>query len=221
MVYIVQAEEQDITLDLLQQLAAVLLAESSGLTHADATYRIHSSHGILPVADKAEATRISQRFNEFGFRNFVLDELLGLPKPEHLNLEKPEVGGEVGLAVVARLRLVTERTIRSFNPRRFTLSLAVTGIPLRSSGIEERTVEESDTRDCLDLFTPGKHSRARPESSLPIQALLGNAAISNAYLSAGARSLMRGDRKSIPTFEKEDNHDKYVTWLYQLRYTRG
>ncbi len=99
MAYIIQAEEQEITSDLLQQLAPVLLAESPGLTPADATYRIRSSHGMLVIAGKAEAMRISQRFDQLGFPNFVLDELLNPPRAEHLNVEKPELDGEVELAV--------------------------------------------------------------------------------------------------------------------------
>jgi hypothetical protein len=220
MVYIIQAEEQEITFDLLQKLAAVLLAESPGLTPADATYRIHSSHGMLAMADKAEAMRISQRFHQLGFRNFVLDELLDPPKAEHLNLERPELSGEVGLVVLGRLRTVTERTVRDYDARRRSIALAVTGIPLPTSRARERTVEESDTRFCLDLFTPGKHWRARPGSPMPIQAVLSTVSIANAHLSRGVRSLLKGDR-DIPTFEKEDDYDKYVTWLYQLRFARS
>jgi hypothetical protein len=220
MAYIIQAEETEIPLELLQQLAAVLLAESPGLTHPDATYRIHSSHGIMLIADKAGATRISQRFNELGFRNFVVDELLELPKAEHLNLEKPELNEEVELAVVARLTLSTERTVSSLNVKRFSLSLALTGIPLPRAGIEQRTVQESDTRYCLDLFTLTRHWQARPGSRLPIEAVLGSLKTRDPYLSAGAKRLMSGER-NLPTFGDEADYEKYVTWLYQSRYARG
>jgi hypothetical protein len=220
MAYIIQAEEREITVDLVQQLAPILLAESPGLSPADATYRIRSSRGMLAIGDKAEAMRISQRFDQLGFRNFVLDELLDPPKAEHLNVEKPELDGEVGLVALAILHTVTERTVRDFDARRRSIALAITGIPLPTSGSRERTVEESDTRFCLDLFTPERHWGARPGSLVPIQAVLSTASIANAYLSSGVRSLPKGDR-NLPTFGSEADYNRYVTWLYQLRCARS
>ncbi len=220
MAYIIQAEETQIPLELLQQLAAVLLAESPDLTHADATYRIHSARGMMPVSDRAEATRISQRFAELGYQNFVVDELLDLPKAEPLNLEKPQLDEEVGLAVVARLHISTERTVTSFNVKRFSLSLALTGIPLPRAGREQKTVQDSETRYCLDLFTGRRHWKARPGSRRPIEALLGSMKTRDPYLSAGAKSLMSGER-NLPTFGDEEEYGRYLTWLYQLRYGRG
>jgi hypothetical protein len=215
--YLIQAdEEQEVSDDLLQQLAAVL-AESPELTFADATYRVHSSHGILAIEGKEEAARISQRFNDLGFRNFVVQELLTPPRPQHLNLETPELDEEVGLAVAARLHFVTERTVREFNVRRFSLSLAITGIPRPRAAIEKRTIEQSDTRFYLDLFTQTKHWRAQVGSPLPIQALLGKAQMPKAHLSKGVQILMQGEHH-IPTFQREDDYDKYITWLYQLRF---
>ncbi len=80
MIYVIQSEERDIPLELLQQLAAVL-AETPGLTHADATYRIHNSRGILAVENRSEADRVSQRFTELGFASFILEQLLTPPRP--------------------------------------------------------------------------------------------------------------------------------------------
>jgi hypothetical protein len=217
MAYIIQAEEQDISFHLLQQLAAVL-AETPGLTHADATYRIHSSHGILALADKAEATRISQRFTALGFQNFLRDELLHVPRPEHLNLEKPGLDGEAELVVAARLHVVTERHVLDINP--FRIRMAYPEIPIPGSSIEESTVEERDTHYCLDLFTSARHWRARPGSLPQIQAFLGATKKPDTCLNAGARDLINGERH-LPTFGSEEDYKKYVTWLYQLRYAKA
>ena len=217
MAYVIQAdEEEEISQDLLQQLAAVL-AESPELTFADATYRIHSARGILAVQGAEEAARISRRFNGLGFRTFVVQELLSPPRPQHLNLEKPGLDEEVGLAVAARLNFVTERTVREFNARRFLIGLATTGIPRRGAAMEKRTFEHSDTRFYLDLLTPTTRWQARAGSSVPIQAFLADTPMPDAYLSKGAKVLMQGDH-DIPTFQKDEDYDKYVTWLCQLRY---
>ena len=219
MAYVIQAdEEQEISHDLLQQLAATL-AESPELTFADATYRIHSSHGILAIQGTKEAARISRRFNDLGFRNFVVQKLLHPPRPQHLNLEKPELDEEVGLAVAARLHFVTETTVREFNARRFSIGLAITGIPRPGAAMEKRTVEHSETRFYLDLLTLTKRWQASAGSLAPIQALLAATPMPGAYLSKGAKTLMQGDH-DIPTFQKDEDYDRYVTWLCQLRYAK-
>jgi len=219
MIYIIQSEEQDIPLELLQQLAAVL-AEAPGLTHADATYRIHNARGILAVEDRAEADRVSQGFTELGFANFILEQLLTPPRPENLNLGKPDLDPDIGLAVVAKLQVVTERTVREFKQRGFAIGPALAGIPIPRVRMEERTVEDSDTRFYLDLFTSSRHWRARPGVPVPIQALLSTVVVKDAYLSAGARVLMQGDSRHVPRFDNEKDYDKYIMWLYQLKYAR-
>jgi hypothetical protein len=219
MIYVIQSEERDIPLELLQQLAAVL-AETPGLTHADATYRIHNSRGILAVGNRSEADRVSQRFTELGFASFILEQLLTPPRPENLNLEKPNLDPDIGLAVVARLHLVTERTVREFRQRGFAIGPALAGIPIPRVRMEERTVEDSDTRFYLDLFTSSRHWRARPGVPAPIQALLGTPVVKDAYLGAGARLLLQGDSRHLPRFDDERDYDRYIMWLYQLRYAR-
>jgi hypothetical protein len=54
---------------------------------------------------------------------------------------------------------------------------------------------------------------------VPIQALLADTPMPDAYLSKGAKILMQGDH-DIPTFQKDEDYDKYVTWLCQLRYAK-
>ena len=219
MAYLIQAdEEQEISQDLLQQLAAVL-AESPELTFADATYRIHSSQGILAIQGTEEAARISRRFTDLGFRNFVVQELLNPPKAQHLNLEKPALDEEVDLAVAARLHFVTERTVTEFNARRYLIGLATTGIPRRGAATEKRRVEQSDTRFYLDLFTVTTRWQARAGLSIPIRVFLADTTMPDAYLSKGARVLKQGGH-DIPTFQKEEDYDKYITWLWQLRHAK-
>jgi hypothetical protein len=217
--HLIQAdEEQEISQDLLQQLAAVL-AESPELTFADATYQIHSARGMLAIPGAEEAARISQHFNDLGFRNFVVQDLLTPPRPRHLNLEKPELDEAVGLAVAARLAVVTERTITEFNARRYVIGLATTGIPHRGAATDRRRVEQSDTRFCLDLLTPTTRWQARAGVSVPIRAFLTDTPMPDAYLSKGAGLLKQGSH-DIPTFQGETDYDRYVTWLYQLRYAK-
>jgi len=220
MAYIIQAEEREIPAELLGELAAAFLAQSPDLTHADATYRVRSAAGMLPMADMAAAARVAQRFNEIGLRCFVVERLLDLPRPEPLNLERPGPAAEADLAVAARLRLVTERTVREFSPRRLVRSMVITGLPLPGSATEERTVEDRDTRYCVDLFTAGRHWHARPGSPVRIRPLLGELKESGAYLSEGARRLLGGD-PGVRTFENEADYDHYLTWLYHMRYARA
>jgi hypothetical protein len=85
--------------------------------------------------------------------------------------------------------------------------------------MEKRTVEHSDTRFYLDLLTLTKRWQARVGSPVPIQALLADTPMPDAYLSKGAKILMQGDH-DIPTFQKDEDYDRYVTWLCQLRYAK-
>ncbi len=215
MVYIIQAQEQDISYEFLQNLANVL-ADSPGLTHADATFRVHNSHGIFAVEDPTDATRISQRFSELGLSNFIVPALLPPPKPEPLNADHPQLEGPVELAVAAELDLVAETTRWNFSPWRMRM-IYPSRIPIPGSGTEEWIEKREDTRFYLDLFTQTKHWRVRPGSSVVVQRLLGDLNLSGAYLNSGVKTLLRGERR-LPRFATEEEFDKYVSWLYQLRY---
>lgn len=219
MPYVIQAEEQEIDLDLLQRLADVLLAEVSDITRADATYRVRRAGGILQVKERAAADRISARFTELGLRSFALEELLDPPRPQHLNLEKPQIEGEVELAIAGRLHRVDRKVVKT---TRVGLSLpwAMAGIPVPKARTEERKVEESDTRYCLDLFASGTHWSARPGYPQAAQEMLTKVVTPATALSAGAASLLQGD-KNIPEFGQEADYERYVTWLYQQRYAAG
>ena len=214
MLYLVQAKEEEIGYELLQQLAAVM-AEAKEVTYADATYRIRSSYGVLGVEQKEEALRISRRFDELGFRHFVMEELLEPPAAVDLDLAASDFGQEVDLAAAAKLRLVTERTVRDINPLR--MRVAYPRIPIPSSAVEERTVRRQDTRYYLDLFTPYEHWRVRTGSVVRIEEQLSKISMRRPLLGEGVRKLARGDRNII-TFRSERDYDKYLKWLYQLKY---
>ncbi len=214
MVYVVQAEEREIPLDLLQQLAQVM-AESKEIVQADATYRIRSSRGILRFDDREEADRVSRGFYELGLPNFVLDELLQPPKPERLNLGKPVIDEEVALAAVAKLRITTERKTTEIKPLLMRMSFG--RIPMRDTAVQETTTKQRSTRFYLDVFTLHRHLRARTGTVMQILEFLGTMMMPGALLGEGAKRLMRGDRNVI-TFTDEKDYETYLKWLYQIRY---
>jgi hypothetical protein len=214
MTYLIQAEERDLSFDLLQQLAKVM-AESPELVLADATYELRSSHGILAVPARVEAERLSARFAALGVSTFLLDSLLEPPKPELLHLMQPRVQGAIEMAAAASLHLTTERKDVSINP--LSMQVADPQIPIPGSSVQETTFEEHDSRYCFDLFTHEGHWRAEPDALALVQRFLGEADLSAAYLGAGVRSLQAGVRR-LPTFASERDYDRYLTWLYQLRY---
>jgi hypothetical protein len=212
--YIVQAIEHEIPYEALQAMAQIM-AESSEITHADATYRIRSSRGIIRFSDEAEANRVSAQFYDLGLRNFVLQELLAVPKPEHLNLERPELDEEVALAAVGRLRIVTEKKSIDVNPLRMRFTFG--RIPVPGSSVEEKTTRETKTRFHLDLFTLSRHWRAQVGSVVRIADFVESLHMPGALLSQGVKRLLKGDR-NLPTFKDEREYERYVQWLYQIRY---
>jgi hypothetical protein len=216
MPYIIQAEEQDISNDLLQQLAAVL-AELPELILADAIHRIHNCHGLLVVEDKIQALHISQRFTELGFPNFILEELLALPKPERLNLEKPEAAEKFDLAVAARVQITEQSTDHEY--RMTGIGLAAVGLGIPRLRIEEKTVEHTDTHFFLDLFTSESHWRAQADVTLRIKTFLEKLNNPTVHLDRGADSLMKGET-NLPTFRKAADYERYLSWQYQLRYVK-
>ncbi len=216
MAYVIQAEEREIGLDLLQELAAVLRDETTGLTLADTTYRIRSARGILRLEETVQADRVCRRFQELGMRCFALEKLLELPPAEHLNVTQPQIEGDIEMALAARLEMVTERVVKT-TKRGINIPMALAGLPIPTHKTQAKTVSDSDMRYALDLFTAGVRWRARPGYPLAIQELLAKVVAPQTLLGAGARGLM-GREQHILTFDKEADYEKYVTWLYQVKY---
>ena len=216
MTYLIRAEEGDLPYDLSQQLAGVM-AESLDLVLADATYQLHHSHGILAVPGKAEAERLSARFTALGVATFLLEALLEPPASEPLHLLQPRVAGAVEIAAVASLHLTSEREVASSSP--LDMQVAYPGFPVAGSAVVEEAAHGRHTRCSLDVFARGRHWRAQPDALALVQRYLSEADLSGAYLGAGVRSLQTGERR-LPTFTIERDYDRYLTWLYQLRYAR-
>ncbi len=216
MPYLIQADEEPIPYDLLQQLAKVM-DESEELTFADATLQLQHAHGILQVADQAEAERLSARFIELGFRNFILEKLLDVPAPEQLNLQTPFT--EVAeVMTVARVDLEKERTERTFDP--LQVQLTSYNFPILGTGVEEHTITEHDTRFYLDLFTQNKRWQAHPGSLLPILEFLKTFDTTHLALSVSMQKLLAGER-NLQRFRKEKDYQRHVSWMYQVKYARG
>jgi hypothetical protein len=216
MAYLIGEEERSLELDLLQELAAMLREEIPELALADATFRVRSALRILRVEEQAVAERLCARFGERGFRCFTMEKLLEVPPAAHLNLEKPELGGEVELAVAARLNLVTEKKVTTTR-HGISLPMALAGVPVPVKRTEESTTHESDTRYHVDLFTADKHWRARPGNPMAIRVVLLDAVRPSTVLSPGAREMMQGEKCHV-TFGQEAEYATYVTWWYQVRY---
>jgi hypothetical protein len=194
---------------------AQIMAESSEITHADATYRIRSSQGIIRFEDEGEANRVSERFYDLGLQNFVVSELLEVPRAEHLNFERPELDEEVALAVVGKLRLVTEKKTTEVRPLSMRISFG--RVPLPETAIQETKHKERQTRFFVDLFTLSNHWRGRAGSVVRIADFVGSLHMPGALLSQGMKQLLKGDR-NLPTFREERDYERYVRWLYQIRY---
>lgn len=215
MVYLVQAEESELSYDMLQKLAAIL-KETPGVTHADATYRLRNSFGIFAFDEQTEADRVCQRFNETGIPAFIIDTLLPLSATRSLNRDQPEVDGEIQLAVAGRLNLTTQIKTTEFNP--LAIQIAYPRIPIPGSGTKERTAEKTETRFCIDLFTLTTHWRAHAGNLLVLQPIVELVSSTSALLSLGLQNLLKGDKR-LPIFQSEDDYEKYVKWLYQIRYS--
>jgi hypothetical protein len=214
MVYLIQGDEYEPSHQLLESLAAVL-AESEDLTRADAIYRLRSSHGVLRFLDREEALRVASRFTELGFANFLLDELLPLPRRTLLTPAVQQQGIQPDLAVLARLRTSEKRKVTSVNPLR--MRIAYGRIPVPGSSTQETTLTRRRTRFALDLFTRDSHWWKHTGTLPQMAEFIPQLDLSHARLSGGLRSIVQayGD---VPTFNAEGDHKKYLTWLFNLRY---
>jgi hypothetical protein len=214
MVYLLQAEEREISYELLQDLAMVL-TESPDVVFADATRKVHTSHGIMEFESRAEAERVSSRVAGLGFRTFIVDHLLEPPEPEPLDPAGAQIAGEIELGAAARVDTVSQHKVTTFNPLR--LRIAYPRIPIPSSVIDEEWVEDHNTEYFLDLFAGPHHWRIKHASAGPFIELVKGLALSTAMLGAGVRALL-AESRNLPRFSGEKDYARYLTWLYQLRY---
>jgi hypothetical protein len=227
MVYLLQAEEREISFDLLQDLAAVLM-ESPDVAFADATRKIHNSHGIMEFESRDEAERASARFAGLSFRTFVVDHLLDPPAPELLHVKSAKLSDATELAAAAQVDTVVERKITTYHWLNMRVLYGRLPYPnLHSAEIDDPgrvldvdRVEETDTEYYLDLFAGPHHWRIREGSAGPYLEFVKGLALSAATLGIGAGNLAAGNR-ALPRFQSEKDYDRYLKWLYQLRFAEG
>lgn len=217
MPYLILAEERELPYELLVQLAEVM-DESPDLVLADATRQLRSSHGILTIPEKEEAERLAVRFRTLGVPTFLRDKLLEVPLPKPFPLLHPQLEGAIELAAVAHLEITTEHRQLSFNP--LNIRMMYPNITLPGSSVETTTVVEHDSHYAVELFARTQHWRGQVEAFVAMQDFLKQLDLSNAYQGAGIRLVLAGERP-LPTFTDEHSYDRYVTWLYQLRYGPG
>ena len=215
MTYLVQGDEFEIGPELRERMAQVMAA-SDELTLADARYRLRSAHGILRFDDRAEAERVAAQFTEMGFANFLLEELLPVPRPRLLGVGGQLPDEPMGLVALALLSTETARVVADANPLGRRVGYAFfTG--LGSEPREEETVTERETHYRLDLFTRESHWRVQSGALVRIVDAFTALNVTDAYLSEGVRSLSRDDRR-VPVFADEKEHERYLTWLFQLQF---
>jgi len=211
MVYLIQAEEQEISYELLQQLASAL-ARPPKFSLVDATHRVRHAVGVFEMPDETEAARVAKGFAAAGFNTLMTQELFLPPLTEPLNLHQPELDGPVELAVAGELHLIREQDKREYKVFVNSPEGDFSVDPVR---IGEEKLPHRQVQYCLDIFTPQRHWRGRAEVTRALQECLIRLNATTARLGAGARHLLEGNRR-LPTFEKVVDYELYVSWLYQL-----
>lgn len=214
MPYLIQGDEFEIGLDWTQRLAPVM-AESSSLVLADATHRVRQSFGIIAFDEREEAERVGARFAEMGFANFVVDDLLPVPRFRLLGPGGQMPEEKIGVVALGRLLIEEKRKVREGGP--LTVGISYARIPVPGAPPKETTVTRQRERYYLDLLTREKHWRVRAGTLARIVAVYTDLDVSEGYLNDGVRSLSRSDER-IRAFRGERDWDRYLTWLFQVRY---
>jgi len=213
--YLIQGDEVEIGPELRERMAEVIAA-STELTLTDARYRLRNARGMLRFDNRAEAERVAAQFTEMGFANFLLDELLEVPRPRLLGVGAQIPEEPIGLVVLALVATKTSRVVADANPLSQRVGYALfTG--LGSEPQEEETVTTRDTHYWLDLLTRESHWLVRSGALPRIVDVFTALNLADARLSEGVHSLSHDDRR-VPGFADEKNHERYLTWLYQLRF---
>jgi hypothetical protein len=211
MVYLVQAEEREISFELLQQLAAVL-ARPPELSLADAAHRVQHAYGIFEMPDEAEAARVARGFAAAGFATITAPELFPPPPLEPLDLHHPELGGPVELAVAGELHLIREQDKWEYKVFAASPEGDFSVDPVR---IDDDKLPHHAVQYYLDIFIAQRHWRVRTDLALALQEGLAKLDVSRARLGRGVRQLLE-DGRQLPIFQKTGEYELYVAWLYQL-----
>jgi hypothetical protein len=217
MPFLIFAEERELPYEMLVQLAQIM-DESSEIALADATRQLHQAYDILHIPTADEAQRLVARFAALGVKSFALDALLEVPLPKLFHLQRPRHEGVIELAILGCMKIVTEHRQIIFNP----LNAQVTypnemGMAIAHNTTETMTANQHDSHITIDIFTDTDHWRGQVEVFVAAQSFLKDLDLSNAMLSDGIRKLQAGEHH-LPTFTDEHDYDRYVSWLFHLRY---
>ena len=200
----------------MRERLAQVMAEAGAMLLVDARYRIRHAHGILQFEDHAEAERVAARFAELGFASFLLDELLPLPKPRLLGVGAQIPEEPVGLVALALLSTETRRVVADANQMDARVGYALfTGLGFEPQ--QDEVVTDRNTRYLMDLFTRDQHWRVQAGALPRIVDVFTALNVTDAHLSEGVHSLSQSDRR-VPVFSDEKQHERYLLWLYQLRF---
>jgi hypothetical protein len=226
--YIVQKEEKEIDFDLYEALSKSLVAEA-GMHITDAKIRMRLFYGILNIPEEEQAKKVSEHFQELGLDNFVLaeDELLELPEMELLSEDCLEEITEPDLFAAGRIFEEIKEVSTRFNPFKqqfapgsFGGNMLSLPRPIPGTAIEKRVRTKRQTTYCVDAFTRQRHWRiARgwpPRREIEI---LESLISSEAYLNQGMKSMLEG-QINIISFEKQEQYNSHLTWLFQMRYAQ-
>ena len=215
MVYLIQGDEFEIGSELRDRMAEVIAAATE-LTLTDARYRLRNARGILRFDNRAEAERVAAQFTEMGFANFLLDELLEVPRPRLLGVGAQIPEEPIGVVVLALLATETTRAVTT--PARLSRRVGfglLTGIAWAPP--EEEKVTKREEHYLLDLLTRDQHWLVRSGALARIVEVFTALNLTDARLSEGVHSLSHEDRR-VPVFPDEKEHERYLTWLFQLRF---
>jgi hypothetical protein len=217
MPYLILADERELPYELLVQLAQVM-DESPDIVLADAMRQLRTFHGILTIADQEEAERLAARFGALGVPSFLRSTLLEVPLPKLFPLLHPRLERAIELAAIGHLKLTTEHRQIVLNPLNTQLAGTIQ-FPTPGSSTETITATQYDTHFTIDLFTHDHHWRGQAQALVAVQAFLKGVDLSAARLGAGVRNLQAGGRR-VPAFTDEQGYERYLSWLFQLRYAR-
>lgn len=226
--YIVQSEEKEIDFDLFEALSKSLVTEA-GMHITDAKIRMRLFYGMLNIPEEEQAKKVSEHFQELGLDNFVLKE------EELVQMPQMEIPGDTSLEGIADPDLIAAGRIfeeikeissyvnplkQHYNPGGMgNLALGMPSV-IPGTGIEKRVRTKRQTTYCVDVFTREKYWRiARswpPRREIEcLKSLIG----SEAYLTQSMESMLEG-QINIISFQKEEQYNSHLTWLFQMRYAR-
>lgn len=217
--YVVQREEKEIDFELFEQLADALSRET-GIPKLDAKMQMKHFYGMLNVTDEERAQKISESFKKTGLDNFILREEQLIQLPRHKQLGKDYLDSMKLTELIAVGEISREIEEKSWRVNLLRMKFIGPRIPVLGSSIEENVRRKRQTVYYLDFFTRQTHWRITRDS-LPKRemAFLKDIGLSKTYLTQSVKRNLEGNERVI-SFSSEIDYNKYLTWLFQLRYAK-